>query len=64
MDNGKTWRKSPESDFSIRTAIGYQEQLLAVSWHNGLLLQRPASAASAAGSMVEASVPAKNSSQQ
>jgi len=64
VDNGKTWRKSPESNFSIRTAIGYQEQLLAVSWHNGLLLQRPASAASAAGSMVEASVPAKNSSQQ
>jgi photosystem II stability/assembly factor-like uncharacterized protein len=64
VDNGKTWRKSPESTFSIRTAIGYQEQLLAVSWHNGLLLQRPASATNGAGSMAEASTPAKNSSQQ
>ncbi len=39
-DGGKTWRKGPESTFTIRSAMGYQDQILAVSWHNGLLLQR------------------------
>ncbi len=39
-DGGKTWSKGPESTFSIRTAMGYQNQILATSWHNGLLLQR------------------------
>ncbi|HZD33183.1 MAG TPA: transcriptional regulator, partial [Candidatus Angelobacter sp.] len=38
-DNGKTWTKSPDANFSIRTAMGYKEQVLAISWHNGLLLQ-------------------------
>lgn len=39
MDNGKTWKKGPDASFSIRTAMGYQDQVLAISWHNGLLLQ-------------------------
>ena len=64
VDNGKTWRKTPESTFSIRTAIGYQEQLLAVSWHNGLLLQRSMTAANAAGSVAETSGPAKTGTPQ
>ena len=45
-DNGKTWTKSPEAGFSIRSAMGYQNQLLAISWHNGVLLQRTGSTAS------------------
>jgi hypothetical protein len=44
-DGGKTWKKGPESTFSIRSAMGYQDQILAVSWHNGLLMQRLNSAA-------------------
>jgi hypothetical protein len=39
-DNGKTWKPTPEASFSIRTAMVYRGQLLATSWHNGLLLQR------------------------
>ncbi|HUN90132.1 MAG TPA: hypothetical protein VMU28_15135 [Terriglobales bacterium] len=46
-DGGKSWTKSPDSLFSIRMAMGYREQLLATSWHNGLLLQRAAGTASA-----------------
>ncbi len=38
-DGGKTWIKSPDATFSIRTAMGFQDQVLAISWHNGLLLQ-------------------------
>ena len=38
-DGGKTWSQTPEASFSIRTAMGYQDLLLAISWHNGLLLQ-------------------------
>ncbi len=45
-DSGLTWQKGPESTFSIRTAMGYQDQVLAVSWHNGLLLQRASGTAS------------------
>jgi len=44
-DGGKSWRKGPESTFSIRSAMGYQDQILAVSWHNGLLMQRVGNAA-------------------
>ncbi len=40
VDGGKTWTKSPDATFSIRTAMGYQDQMLAISWHNGLLLER------------------------
>jgi hypothetical protein len=39
-DGGKSWKQTPEATFSIRTATTYQGQLLATSWHNGLLLQR------------------------
>ena len=39
VDGGKTWNQTPEASFSIRTAMGYQDLLLAISWHNGLLLQ-------------------------
>jgi hypothetical protein len=46
-DGGKTWKQTPEANFSIRTAMSYQGLLLAISWHNGLLLQRSASTASA-----------------
>lgn len=45
-DNGKTWKQSAEASFSIRTAMGYQGQLLATSWHNGLLLERAGNVAS------------------
>jgi len=38
-DGGKTWSQTPEATFSIRTAMGYQDLLLAISWHNGILLQ-------------------------
>jgi len=48
-DGGKTWMKSPDATFSIRTAMGYQDQVLAISWHNGLLLQRSGTAASLLG---------------
>ena len=47
-DKGKTWIRSPEASFSIRSAMGYQDQLLAISWHNGLLLQHAGDAATAA----------------
>jgi photosystem II stability/assembly factor-like uncharacterized protein len=58
-DGGKTWTKGPESTFSIRTAMGYQDQVLAISWHNGLLLQRASGTASAtAGSAAEAATTA------
>ncbi len=46
VDGGKTWKLSSEAKFSIRSAMGYQDLLLAVSWHNGLLLQRAGTAAS------------------
>jgi photosystem II stability/assembly factor-like uncharacterized protein len=45
-DDGKTWKRTPEANFSIRTAMSYQGLLLAISWHNGLLLQRSGSTAS------------------
>ena len=51
VDGGKTWNQTPEATFSIRTAMGYQDLLLAISWHNGLLLQgggRTASVSNAA----------------
>ena len=48
-DGGKTWMKSPDATFSIRTAMGYQDQVLAISWHNGLLLQHAGAAASLLG---------------
>src|SRR5271165_1331054 len=46
VDGGKAWHQTPEASFSIRTAMGYQDLLLAISWHNGLLLQRTDSTAS------------------
>ncbi len=45
-DGGKTWQQTSEASFQIRSAMSYQGQLLASSWHNGLLLQRTASTAS------------------
>ena len=45
VDGGKTWHQT-EATFYIRTAMGYQDLLLAISWHNGLLVQRGESAAS------------------
>src|SRR5215472_7024369 len=59
-DNGQTWTKSPQSTFSIRTAMGYQDQMLAVSWHNGLLLQRETGVSSLSGTMADAAAPAKS----
>ena len=53
-DGGKTWMKSPDATFSIRTAMGYQDQVLAISWHNGLLLQQSGTAASLAGAATAA----------
>ena len=53
LDSGKTWHQTPEASFSIRTAMGYQDLLLAVSWHNGLLLQRSDSTASVSKGAVE-----------
>ena len=47
-DGGKTWSQTPEATFSIRTAMGYQDLLLAISWHNGILLQSSGTAAAAA----------------
>ena len=44
-DGGKTWKRTPEASFSIRNAMSYQGLLLAISWHNGLLLQRSGSTA-------------------
>src|SRR5271166_2050378 len=44
VDGGKSWKQTPEASFSIRTAMSYQGQLLATSWHNGLLLRRVSSA--------------------
>jgi photosystem II stability/assembly factor-like uncharacterized protein len=46
FDAGKTWKSTPEANFSIRNAMGYQDLLLAVSWHNGLLVQQSSTAAS------------------
>ena len=40
VDGGQTWSKSPDATFSIRSAMGFQDQVLAISWHNGLLLER------------------------
>jgi photosystem II stability/assembly factor-like uncharacterized protein len=62
-DGGKTWHKGPESTFSIRTAMGYQDQILAVSWHNGLLLQRvnaTASLPAAAANVAATAAPSQN----
>jgi hypothetical protein len=53
-DGGKTWVQTPEANFSIRSAMSYQGQLLAASWHNGLLLQRNASAAALPSSVATA----------
>jgi photosystem II stability/assembly factor-like uncharacterized protein len=54
LDGGKTWSQTPEASFSIRTAMGYQEQLLAISWHNGLLMQRVGDAAAVSNSVLGA----------
>jgi photosystem II stability/assembly factor-like uncharacterized protein len=48
-DDGKSWHRTAEASFSIRTAMGYQDLLLAISWHNGLLLQRGDNTASLPG---------------
>jgi len=50
LDGGKTWSQTPEATFSIRTVMGYRGQLLAISWHNGLLMQRVGDAASLSNS--------------
>ncbi|HVP56066.1 MAG TPA: transcriptional regulator [Candidatus Eisenbacteria bacterium] len=49
-DGGKSWKPTPEARFLIRTAMSYQGQLLAASWHNGLLLQKSDSVAATPGS--------------
>ena len=46
-NGGKSWQKGPQATFTIRSAMGFQDQILAVSWHNGLLLQRVSGTASA-----------------
>jgi photosystem II stability/assembly factor-like uncharacterized protein len=38
-DKGKTWQRIGQSDVAIVRAINYQGRLLAISSHNGLLLQ-------------------------
>jgi photosystem II stability/assembly factor-like uncharacterized protein len=52
VDGGKTWHQTPEASFSIRTAMGYQDLLLAISWHNGLLLQHSDNTASVSNATV------------
>jgi hypothetical protein len=62
-DGGKSWKQTPEASFSIRSATGYQGQLLATSWHNGLLLQKVNSAAMPSAS-ASAVAPSAKSPQQ
>jgi photosystem II stability/assembly factor-like uncharacterized protein len=62
-DGGKSWKQTPEASFSIRSATGYQGQLLATSWHNGLLLQRVNSAATPSASASAATPAAKSQPQ-
>ena len=62
-DGGKSWKQTPEASFSIRSATGYQGQLLATSWHNGLLLQKVNSAAMPSTS-VSAATPSTKSQPQ
>ena len=54
VDGGKTWKKTAEASFSIRNAMGYQNLLLATSWHNGLLIQREQSEAAVSSPAVGA----------
>ena len=46
-DGGKSWKASPQARFQIRAAMSYQGQLLAASWHNGLLVQSAENVAAA-----------------
>jgi len=62
-DGGKSWKQTPEANFSIRSATGYQGQLLATSWHNGLLLGRVDSAATPSAS-ASAATPTDKSQQR
>jgi photosystem II stability/assembly factor-like uncharacterized protein len=62
-DSGKTWKQTPEASFSIRSATGYQGQLLATSWHNGLLLQKVNNAATPSSSASAANPSAKSQQQ-
>ena len=62
-DGGKTWKQTPEAGFLIRNAMSYQGQLLATSWHNGLLLQRLDSTASNPKPVVGDTQAAKSQSQ-
>ena len=63
-DGGKSWKQSPDASFSIRTATSFQGQLLATSWHNGLLLQRVNSAASIPNDRASAGATTAKSQQQ
>ena len=47
-DKGKTWQRVGQSDVAIVRAIDYQGRLLAISSHNGLLLQDSDTAAKTA----------------
>ena len=39
-DNGQSWRLTPDTGVSIRTALNFQGRLLAASSYNGLLLEQ------------------------
>ena len=62
-DGGKSWKETPQASFSIRSATGYQGQLLATSWHNGLLLQK-VNSATASSASASAVTPSTKSQQQ
>jgi hypothetical protein len=61
VDNGKSWKPTAEASFSIRTAMMYRGQLLATSWHNGLLLQRTGDTTTAQSSTVTGATAAAKS---
>jgi photosystem II stability/assembly factor-like uncharacterized protein len=62
-DGGKTWKQTPDANFSIRTAMSYQGLLLAISWHNGLLLQRGTATAAVPSSTAGLEAPRATSQQ-
>jgi photosystem II stability/assembly factor-like uncharacterized protein len=49
-DGGQTWKGTPDTGLTIRTAMSYQGRLLLTSTYNGLLLEQGANAAVASDS--------------
>ncbi len=47
-DGGQTWKRTPDTGVSIRSALSYQGRLLAASAYNGLLLQQDGASAETA----------------